>query len=185
MAILSTNSGSKFSLTPVTPTSSGPRDAYDIAIHFGDKELFTHQYNVNGWQGGHSDLWAIANACRHISSIIDKTTPVDLTNSGEATDKPLEICINVLWLETIISAFTFLGDTQVTFRFYLWISPDQDYAPDEGRSEIFTRFIGDTFFPSVEQTIQFGKSLALECIHAQQMRRILKMEHFDDVIVFQ
>jgi hypothetical protein len=189
--------GSSLEITPVTPSIRGPRDAYDVAIWQEDENnaVFRHQYNVHGWQIGHSEILNIARAFQVVHRLADMELPLNLyrvdnnanAKSREHLSKPMCLCLDVIWIHVKLSADLRKPDSSevdVNLELFLWTSPDEDYAPNAIASEPLTRFVFEDFYIRNEEAKRFGAALQRECIEGQKLRRELHLKHFDDAIDF-
>jgi hypothetical protein len=187
------DAGVELEIRLVPPSQEGPHDTYEISL-WHDELIFSHQYNVEGWQLGHSEVLKIARAFQVAHRLVDQKVPVNLYDTGrrntDAVSSP-DMCIHldVIWMHVILSAMTMGAreepEMMIQCRLFLWTSPDEDYEPNQPPSEPLTRFVSEDFFIRPEEAIRFGAELEAECIAAQRERRRLDIEHFDDWIGFE
>lgn len=203
MAKVESRGWTALEIHPVSPSHEGPHDAYDVRIWHGDDIVFDHQYNVVGWQLGHSEVVNIARSFEVAHRLLDQNLPVDLYDTTHTVkyevqegrryhpfNPPMHLHRDVIWMHVLLSADTYRQqgnkppEEVVTLRLFLWTSPDEDYDPGQSPSEHMTRFVSDDFSFNIPEITRFGAELHAECIETQRLRRELGLEHFDDWIDF-
>ena len=191
MAIITDEHAStlRFACTPVARSEEGPYDAYDLAVWDDGHQIFAHQYNVNGWQAGHSEVWKTARAFQASARLVDATVPVDLWDlwtKHPDFGEPMTLALSVPWMKLILSGTTTLrgAPPEIDAEIYLWTDNDRYYEPNVPSDSRLRNYACLRMTFGVEEARAFGRELATEYVDAQKRRRALGIHHYDDHLDF-
>src|SRR5687767_9074041 len=97
------------SLTPVPPGSTDQEDAYQVVISVAGTTLLDQQFNVHGWQLGHSHFLRLARMFMVAPNLIGKKTDISVGASPKSRE-PVVLQEGVPWfLVRIYGAVSRIG----------------------------------------------------------------------------
>jgi len=98
-------------IQPVTPTLTGPANAYDVRLGEGEQIMFERQYTTYPWSpDGHWYIWRLIRAFQSASQILDAKTKINISASGEDDFcEPVVLQAKTGWLTAVLHGNTNRG----------------------------------------------------------------------------
>jgi len=167
-------------LKPETPGGTSAPDSYHVRISIEDRILLDRQFDVNGWQLGHSHFLRLAHIFQFAPNLIGKRTAIP--DEGGGFTEALVVQEGVPWfLILVYGATSRIG--RFAPRIVVYLTIDQGYKNGESQPLELEQLQGLTFYVTPSSAESFGKELFDECMMARILRAQLGLEVFEDELI--